>query len=114
MPIEVYSYDRDCNILSKSLLLNELAIIQGMPILHISIITNTVFLQLDGGDYSILGIWFNDKHPEELVFTLIEKDVIGISRKCWLYQDYDKDFIRLKVCKIFYKISDIPCIIEDL
>lgn len=110
MPIEIYAHNDEVNLFAKSELLKKLSRFEEIPLLKLSFITNDIVKSLSNGDFSIHGLWFDRRNPEELIFPTTQRTLMGDSY-CWLYHLYTDDYMRLKRNEIFYNYKELPCFI---
>lgn len=111
MTIEIYSQDDSTNLYAKSALIVKFSYFPQIPVLKLTLISDDIVHSLRGGDYSINGLWFDTRNPEELILTMTQRTLTGGNPSCWLYHLYTDDFMRLRKTEIVYDISNLPCYI---
>ena len=109
MSIEIYATDDQSNKFANLFLISRLETHQEFPASQIVCIAANIVAALKGGDYSIHGMWFDGNNPEEMIFSMTQRFLLGRDSPCWLYHMYTDDFKRLRKNEIYHNHLEIPC-----
>ena len=111
MAVEIYLASDDKNLLAKSILLKKFIYYREIPEKKIKFVVDNIFTSLAGADFTLHGMWYDWRNPEELVFVLTKRYLLGYDQSCWLYHNYTDDFGRLRNNDMFFDVRNIPCYI---